>query len=95
MGPGIWGGCCSGIFRGFGGLGMVGPILNLVITAGMIIGTVWLVIWIVRRFSSNQTTARSQSGPDNSKSPLDIIKVRYARGEITRDDYQDMLTDLK
>ena len=96
MGYGMWGGCCSGIFGGFGGFGLVGSILNIVITVGLIIGIVWLVIWIVRRLSSNQKTLLSQSGSsDNMKSPLDILKVRYARGEITRDEYQDMLTDLK
>ncbi len=96
MGYGMWGGCCSGIFRGFGGFGLVGSLLSLVITVGLIIGIVWLVIWIVRRLSSNQKMSLSQSGlPDNMKSPLDILKVRYARGEITRDEYQDMLTDLK
>jgi putative membrane protein len=96
MGYGMWGGCCSGIFGSFGGFGLVGSILSLVITVGLIIGIVWLVIWIVRRLSSNQKTYLSQSGlPDNMKSPLDILKVRYARGEITRDEYQDMFTDLK
>lgn len=96
MGYGMWGGCCSGIFGSFGGFGLVGSILSLVITVGLIIGIVWLIIWIVRRLSSNQKTYLSQSGlPNNMKSPLDILKVRYARGEITRDEYQDMLTDLK
>ena len=96
MGPGMWGGCCSGIFGGFGRFGLVGSILNLVITVGLIIGIVWLVIWIVRRLSSSQKTSLSQSSsPDNMKSPLDILRTRYARGEITRDEYQEMLTDLK
>lgn len=95
MGHGMWGGFCSGILGGFSGLGMAGSILNLVITVGLIIGTVWLVIWIVRRLSSNQNTGLSQSGSDSMKSPVDILKARYARGEVTRDEYQDILKDLK
>ena len=96
MGYGMWGGYCSGSFGGFGRFGVVGSIMNLVITVGIIIGIVWLVIWIVRRLSSNQKTSLSQSSPpDNMKLPLDILRVRYAGGEITRDEYQEMLTDLK
>ncbi len=87
MGHGMWG--------GYGGMGLVGPILSLVISVAVIIGIVWLVIWIVRRLSSDQITTMGQSGPENNTSPLDIIKVRYARGEITRDDYQAMMKELK
>lgn len=92
MGHGIWGGCYSGIFGGFGGLGLLGPIWNLVITAATIIGVVVLVIWAVRRLSSSQKTSW-QSG--SMQSPLEILKARYAGGEITRDEYQEMLKDLK
>ncbi len=93
MGHGIWGGCCSGIF---GGVGLLGPIWNLVITTVIIIGFVVLVIWAVRRLSSSQKTLFNQtSQQDTLQSPLDILKACYARGEITRDEYQDMMTDLK
>ncbi len=95
VGHGMWCGGFSRMFGGFGGLGLMGPILNLVISVVVIIGTVWLVIWIVRRLSFNQEMTGGQSRPDNTKSPLDILKVRYAQGEITRDEYQDMLADLK
>ena len=80
MGPGMWGGCCLGIFGGFGRFGLVGSILNLVITVGLIIGIVWLVIWIVRRLSSNQKTSLSQSSPpDNMK-----FAVGYPQGSLCR-----------
>ena len=30
-----------------------------------------------------------------SQTPLDILKARYARGEISREDYDEMLRDLE
>lgn len=40
---------------------------------------------------------RSTRGPANgpTESPEQILKRRYANGEIDRDTYQRMLTDLK
>ncbi len=37
----------------------------------------------------------NQSGPANSsQTPLEILKDRYARGEITRDEYDQIRRDL-
>lgn len=50
----------------------------------LILGTlVWLVIWLIR-----------QTGPAGRESPLDILKTRYARGEISRDEYERMRQEL-
>jgi putative membrane protein len=96
MGHGFWGGCCSGLLGGFGGLGLVGSILNLVISAGLIIGVVVLLIWAVRRLrSSNNSVVGQNSQGKSLQSPLDILKLRYASGEITQKEFQDMKTDLK
>ncbi len=93
MGHGMWGGCCSGIFSG---LGMVGSILNLVLSAGLIIGIVVLIIWAIRRFSSSQNTVLNRSTQqDIMQSPLEILKSRYAGGKITREEFMDMKEDLK
>jgi putative membrane protein len=96
MGHGMWGGCCSGLFGGFGGLGLVGPILNLVITAGLIIGVVVLIIWAIRRLSSSQNTVLNRLNQQGiAQAPLEILKSRYAGGEITREEFIDMKKDLK
>ena len=80
---------------GFGGFGLVGLILNLVITIGLIVGIVVLVVWLVRRFApSLQDRAISLYQTDTQPTPREILQTRYARGEISRDEYQQMLSDL-
>ena len=96
MGPGFLGGCCSGLMGGFGGLGLAGSILNLVISIGLVIGVVVLLIWIVRRLTSGNNFSKGQTTQQDSlQSPLEILKIRYASGEITQQEYQDMNKDLK
>lgn len=37
-----------------------------------------------------------QSGPPKtSETPLDVLKARYARGEISREEYEQMRRDLE
>ena len=37
----------------------------------------------------------NQSGPaQTSQTPLEILKARFARGEISRDEYEQMQRDL-
>ncbi len=67
-----------------GAYGWIGMIFNLLILAGVII----LVVWAVRRFTERG------SGQSGSQSARDIVQQRYARGEITREQYQQMLNDL-
>ncbi|MCJ7624714.1 MAG: SHOCT domain-containing protein [Anaerolineaceae bacterium] len=86
MGGGMIGG------NGFGTFGLIGMLLNLIITVGVIVGIVWLVIWLVRRAGSNgQATIGTVS---TAQSPREILQTRYARGEITREQYQEILAEL-
>ncbi len=80
---------------GWGGFGLIGMILNVVITIGLIAGVVLLILWLVRRFSAighQPTLAQNQSTVELS--PKEVLQIRYARGEITRDQYRQMLGDL-
>ncbi len=71
---------------GMMGLGLIGLFFNIVIVVGIIV----LIVWAVRRFS--EPGSRPMSG---GQTPREIVQTRYARGEITREQYQQMLDDLK
>ncbi len=78
-------------FGDFGTLGWIGMILNWVITIGLIVGVVLLIAWLVKRIDANGQAAR---GAPTTVSPREILQIRYARGEITREQYQQILADL-
>ena len=74
---------------GYYGFGWIGMILGLVIFVAVVVGIVLLVVWAVRKGSgSNKLAATGELAQD-------IAKMRYARGEITREEYQQLLSDLK
>jgi len=84
-----------GGFGGFGGFGLIGIVLNLAITVGLIVGLVLLIAWLWRRVNpGGQTLAAPQNQVGAVASPREILQMRYARGEITREQYQQMLADL-
>ena len=62
----------------------------------MTLGWVWMVvvwgsiIWLVVWGISRVTTDRNSS----SSTPLEIAKARYARGEITKEQFEALKRDL-
>ena len=60
---------------------------------GWIIGVIVLVvvIWVFIR-AMNQTGSRRE--PER-KSPLDVLKDRYARGDISREEFEEKKKDLQ
>jgi putative membrane protein len=79
-------------YYGYGGMGWIGMIVGLVITIAVIIGLVLLVVWAVRRMNGNSAQPGSQN--QAGQSARDIAQARYARGEINREEYQQVLSDL-
>ncbi len=71
-------------FGMMGGFGLIGWLFNLLV----IVGVVVLIVWAVQRFSA------PGGGSSNTQSPREILQARYARGEITREQYQEMMKDL-
>ena len=50
-------------------------------------GIIALVVWIVKKLTEKgQTTSK--------RDPLDVAKERYAKGEITRDEFEQIKKDL-
>lgn len=58
---------------------------------GWIIGLILLVVifWIIIRFFNQDRT-----NPSGNKSALDILKERYAKGEIDKEDFEKRKKDL-
>jgi putative membrane protein len=60
----------------------------MVVVIGAIIA---LVVWGIRRLSEH---GGSGAGPAARRDPLDIAKERYARGEITKEQFDQIRRDL-
>ncbi len=74
----------------YGGYGWIGMIISLIFGLLLLGGLVWLVVWAIRR-SGTGTYTNSAPGGISAK---EIAQQRYARGEITREQYQQLLEDL-
>jgi putative membrane protein len=60
---------------------LVGLLWMLVFWGGLVL----LIVWVVKQLSR---------GPERPGTPLDIAKERYARGEISREQYEQLKADL-
>ncbi len=72
---------------GFGMMGAFG-LIGLLFNALIIVGVVGLIVWAVKHFASPGNHASS------TQTAREVLQVRYARGEITREQYQQILSDL-
>jgi putative membrane protein len=73
---------------GFGPMWMFGGLFSLVFWA-LLIG---LAVWLIVSATRGDRTRVVASGP--APSPLDILKVRYAKGEINKEQYEETKRDL-
>jgi putative membrane protein len=53
-----------------------------------------LVVWLVKISSSDKNRFLPRPPAEQDKSPIDILNERYARGEIDREQFQQMKDDL-
>ncbi len=70
------------------GMGFFGLLLMVVFWVGLIA----LAAWLVKSLFPVDGGVRPQG--EAGDSPRRILDQRYARGEITREQYQEMLSDL-
>lgn len=54
-------------------------------------GIIALVVWVVKKVTERGSSGSSVTG---GRSPLDIAKERYARGEISREQFEQIKKDL-
>lgn len=81
-----WPNMMGGFFGG--GMSWAGIILNFIFFILIIIGIILLIVWLVKRASHPGT-----EGKTGSKA-IEVLKERYARGEITKDQYESIKKDL-
>jgi putative membrane protein len=75
---------------GFHGFGWPGMIVGWILVAALLVGLVLLIIWAVRRSSGGS----AQNVTPQAPSAKEIAQMRYAKGEINREEYQQILSDL-
>jgi uncharacterized membrane protein len=101
------GGMMGGFGSGMGGLGLLGSLLSLVFSIGLLAVLVLLGIWLWRKVSptlpeaqgialSSEMTAQplTETRSGGSQLAREILQIRYARGELAREEFQMMLQDL-
>ncbi|MCB2160496.1 SHOCT domain-containing protein [bacterium] len=76
--------------HGFGytnwGIMLIGSILLLLVFVGLI----FLIVWTARKGKGTER----EDGNQRFHTAEDILKARYARGEITREQYLSISEDL-
>lgn len=73
----------------------IGMLVFWIAAVGLVGGGTWLLLRLATRAgngSSGPALPWSQSGPQASG--REILQERYARGEINREQYLEMLSDL-
>jgi uncharacterized membrane protein len=81
-----------GSFGNFGVWGWVASVLNLVFWVGLLVGLILMIVWTARRARAPAATVLSASEQSTAK---EILQARYVRGEINREQYQQMLDDVR
>jgi uncharacterized membrane protein len=78
-----------GISAGGGLLPFVGCLVFLFVLACVIAGAVALILWVTRE------RRPALVAPASVESPLTILQTRLAKGEITKEQYDQMKGDLE
>ncbi len=75
-------------------LGLTGGLIGLLFNIAIIVGIVVLIIWAVQKFSSSNANSKAVSSGQPA-SAREILDVRYARGELTTQEYHEMLNTIQ
>jgi putative membrane protein len=84
MGPGMMG---PGMMNWGYGMGWGWMIIMAVFWISVIVGIIFLIRWVV-------LSANKDRGLKHEETALDILKKRYAKGEINKDEFEEKKKDL-
>ena len=73
------------------GMGWFGMIFMLLFWILVIAGIVFLIRWLIQSTGSRN---RSGSHAGEGSQAMDILKERYAKGEISRDEFESMKNEI-
>jgi putative membrane protein len=71
--------------------GMIMMVLITLLILALLIGLIVAIVLLIRNAQQSGTAVTAQR-PGNA---LETLKERYARGEISREEYQNMRRDLE
>ena len=76
------------MWDGMMGNGMgLGMLFGMVFWIILVVGIVFLVVWVVQK-----AIGTGPAGPNESA--LDLLKKRYAKGEITKEEFEEKKRDI-
>jgi len=70
-----------------GNMNVIAWIINVLITVFFLAGFVALCIWVFSRLTGNDSSKR--------QTPIEIAGERYARGDIDKEQFEQIKKDLK
>lgn len=71
-----------------GDFGLAGGIIMAAVWVAVIVGVIVMVVWLLRQVQTSGQATAGQTGTA-FQTPLDILKTRYAKGEIEKDEYEE------
>ncbi len=85
----------GGMHSGFPGSGgfMGGGFFMFVFWILIIVGAIWLVLEIKK--SNNKTANTQNNSQKSSLTPEELAKMRLARGEISREEFEEIISSLE
>ena len=79
IGPGMMGGW---------GMGWFGIIFMIVFWVLVVVGLVFLIKWLIQ-------ATKGEKGSSSGSQAINILKERYARGEINKEEFEKIKRDLE
>ncbi len=78
---------------GFGGM-LFGGLMMLVFWVLVVGGVIWLVVTLARGGQAGIAAQPNAGRTAPGQTPLDVLKMRYAQGDISKEQFEQLKRDL-